>query len=92
MIDHKLKPWVIEINISPSFSVDTPLDFKIKKGVIQESIKLLALSRNKRIRFRKTRKTQFQQRVLTGKIEKKTLEQRILIRQNYDIKRNKKVN
>jgi len=30
LIDSKLKPWVIEINISPSFNVDTPLDFRIK--------------------------------------------------------------
>jgi tubulin polyglutamylase TTLL6/13 len=44
LIDHKLKPWVIEINISPSFNVDTPLDYRIKQGVIEESIRLLNLS------------------------------------------------
>jgi tubulin polyglutamylase TTLL6/13 len=31
MIDEDMKPWVIEINHSPSFAADTPLDSKIKK-------------------------------------------------------------
>eukprot|EP00951_Prasinocladus_malaysianus_P049353 scaffold668775_cov45-Prasinocladus_malaysianus.AAC.1 len=30
MLDHKLKPWLIECNHSPSFGVDTPLDLNIK--------------------------------------------------------------
>ena len=30
LIDSMMKPWVLEVNISPSFSVDTPLDFRIK--------------------------------------------------------------
>ena len=34
LIDEKLKPWLIEINHAPSFSTDTPFDFKIKKDVI----------------------------------------------------------
>ena len=30
MIDHKLKVWLFEVNHTPSFSTDTPFDFKIK--------------------------------------------------------------
>lgn len=30
MIDHKLKPSLIEVNQMPSFQTDSPLDYKIK--------------------------------------------------------------
>lgn len=38
LIDDKLKPWLIEINHAPSFSTDTPLDFKMKKDVIADAV------------------------------------------------------
>lgn len=38
LIDEKLKPWLLEINSAPSFSTDTPFDFKIKKDVIADTI------------------------------------------------------
>ena len=38
LIDDKLKPWLIEINHAPSFSTDTPFDFKIKKEVIADAL------------------------------------------------------
>jgi tubulin polyglutamylase TTLL6/13 len=38
LIDEKLKPWLIEINHAPSFSTDTPFDFKIKKDVIADAL------------------------------------------------------
>jgi len=34
MLDHKLKCWLLEVNHSPSFNIDTPLDNKIKSNVI----------------------------------------------------------
>ena len=34
MLDHKLDSFLIEVNQMPSFQTDSPLDFKIKKGVI----------------------------------------------------------
>lgn len=38
MIDNNLKPWLLEINCRPSFQTDTPLDYKIKKGIIKETL------------------------------------------------------
>jgi tubulin polyglutamylase TTLL6/13 len=38
LIDEKLKPWLVEVNHAPSFSTDTPLDFKIKKDVIADTL------------------------------------------------------
>jgi len=34
LLDEKLKPWLLEINYTPSFTTDTPLDKLIKKGVV----------------------------------------------------------
>ena len=44
MIDHKAKPYLLEVNQSPSFSTDSPLDYKIKKQVIGDAFHLLNVS------------------------------------------------
>lgn len=44
ILDSDLKPWILEVNHSPSFSTDTPLDFKIKKNLIADTFRLLNLS------------------------------------------------
>ena len=38
MIDHKLNPYLLEINYTPSFTTDTPLDRYIKKNLIYDTI------------------------------------------------------
>jgi len=43
-----MRPWLLEVNHSPSFTCDTPLDWQIKRAVIDESIQLLALTPAKR--------------------------------------------
>ena len=34
MLDENLKPWLLEVNHTPSFTTDTPLDYHIKKHLI----------------------------------------------------------
>lgn len=53
MLDSALKPWLIEINHTPSFETDTPLDFKIKRDLIADTLKLLGLSYQKKRKFLK---------------------------------------
>lgn len=43
-LDKKAKPWLIEINQSPSFMTDSPLDHKVKKGVLVDSFRMLNLN------------------------------------------------
>ena len=38
MLDEKCRPWLLEINHAPSFATDTPLDYKIKKNLIYDTI------------------------------------------------------
>ena len=56
MIDHKLKPSLIEVNQMPSFATDSPLDYKIKHGVINDAIALLNLSAKRRSRTKNQKK------------------------------------
>ena len=44
ILDRNLKPWLLEVNHSPSFTTDSPLDFRIKHRLIKETLELLQLS------------------------------------------------
>ncbi|GAQ88954.1 Putative tubulin-tyrosine ligase [Klebsormidium nitens] len=43
ILDHKCKPWLLEVNHSPSFTTDTPLDLRIKESLILETLNLVNL-------------------------------------------------
>lgn len=49
LIDKHYKPLLLEVNCSPSFGTDSPLDYKIKKAVIADAFGLLNLSYKKRV-------------------------------------------
>jgi len=44
MLDHNYTPYLLEINHTPSFSTDTPLDSFIKKNVIRDTLKILNIN------------------------------------------------
>jgi tubulin polyglutamylase TTLL6/13 len=66
LLDYKLKPWLLEVNHSPSFSVDTPFDYKVKFDLISNTINLL----NMKIESKNTYKAYLKQE-LQAKIAKK---------------------
>jgi tubulin polyglutamylase TTLL6/13 len=41
MLDEDCKPYVIEVNHTPSFVTDTPLDYHIKFGLIKDTLNLM---------------------------------------------------
>lgn len=41
LIDNNLKPWLIEVNVSPSLSSSSPLDAKIKTSLISDILNLV---------------------------------------------------
>lgn len=51
LLDYKCRPWLLEVNSSPSFTTDTPLDKKIKKSLISDTFKLLNLNEGKLVKF-----------------------------------------
>jgi tubulin polyglutamylase TTLL5 len=45
LIDSDLKPWVLEVNLSPSLATDAPLDLKIKANLITDTLNMCGLRR-----------------------------------------------
>ncbi|XP_029350376.1 tubulin polyglutamylase TTLL5 isoform X2 [Echeneis naucrates] len=41
LIDSNLKPWLLEVNLSPSLACDAPLDLKIKASMIADMFSLV---------------------------------------------------
>ena len=48
----------------PSFATESPLDYKIKKGVIYDTINLLNLSLKRKHRLKNIKKAEMQKRLL----------------------------
>lgn len=44
ILTHKLKPILLEVNHTPSFNTDTPLDAHIKRSLIGDALKLMNVS------------------------------------------------
>ncbi|XP_071953341.1 tubulin polyglutamylase ttll6-like isoform X4 [Antedon mediterranea] len=44
MLDRKLKPWVLEVNHSPSFHTDAKLDKEVKEGFLYDALCIMNLS------------------------------------------------
>ena len=76
LIDRYCKPYLLEVNCSPSFGTDSPLDYKIKKAVIYDAFKLLNFSSAKRKEVRKHKKMVKEHRMMKGKTLKFTKEER----------------
>ena len=69
MLDHKLKPWLIEVNHTPSFATDTPLDHAVKEAVIADAFKLMNVNIQNRYNYQK--KLQAEMQKLATKAKRK---------------------
>jgi len=72
ILNHKLKPFLLEVNHTPSFTTDTPLDSLIKRNLINDALRLMNISVKQRNDIIAERKEIMQVRVLTGKKTKLT--------------------
>ena len=43
LIDSDLKPWLMEVNLSPSLATDSPLDLKIKSSLFVDTLNLVGI-------------------------------------------------
>ena len=43
LIDSKMEPWLVEVNHSPSLTVDTPLDRQIKEALIRDTLTVVGI-------------------------------------------------
>ena len=65
LVDDKLKPWLIEINHSPSFDTDTQFDFKLKKDILGDTLEILNMSFQKKKRYQRQYRNSVQKRMFT---------------------------
>jgi tubulin polyglutamylase TTLL9 len=45
MLDANLKPWLIEINGSPSMTANTPTDRKLKNGLLDDVLTIVNIEK-----------------------------------------------
>ena len=51
LIDYKFKPWILEVNHTPSFASNSPFDYKLKFNLIRDTIILMNFNENQRFNF-----------------------------------------
>lgn len=56
-LDDKLKPYLLEVNHTPSFTTDTPLDLVIKKAVVGDALNMLGIKKKLDVDFKIIRAT-----------------------------------
>ena len=76
IINEDLQPFLLEINYTPSFSTDTPLDVLIKHGLIQDTLTLMGITKEFKEETVRARKECRDQRMRTGKKVKLTQEEK----------------
>jgi tubulin polyglutamylase TTLL5 len=43
LIDSKLEPWLLEVNLTPALGCDSPLDQKIKSNVVADLFSMIGI-------------------------------------------------
>eukprot|EP00826_Nyctotherus_ovalis_P008511 TRINITY_DN12208_c0_g1_i24.p1 TRINITY_DN12208_c0_g1~~TRINITY_DN12208_c0_g1_i24.p1 ORF type:complete len:607 (-),score=118.33 TRINITY_DN12208_c0_g1_i24:117-1937(-) len=76
LLDRKMRPWLLEVNHAPSFNADTPFDYKVKAGLLEDTFKLLHMDPNKRLKYNKKKNTISQTKYMKG-TAKPTKEERV---------------
>lgn len=76
MLDESFKPYLLEVNYTPSFSTDTPLDKLIKKNVIRDCLTLMNITHRTKTEVLSTSKETMMKRMLTGKKDRLSQEEK----------------
>lgn len=55
LVDAALKPWLLEVNLSPSMSAESPLDWQVKSSLVSDTLNLVGICRGDLQTIRKRR-------------------------------------
>ncbi|CAM4704566.1 unnamed protein product [Lepidochelys olivacea] len=64
LLDHKLKPWLLEVNHSPSFTTDSWLDKEVKDQLLYDTLVLINLGACDKRKIREEEKRRGKERLL----------------------------
>lgn len=87
MIDDKNKVYLLEVNYTPSFSTETPLDHLIKSNLIRDALVLMNVTPQARDKALRLAKEVLDKRVFTGKMTKYSPEERERLVKEYQKER-----
>ncbi|XP_065672973.1 tubulin polyglutamylase ttll6 isoform X9 [Hydra vulgaris] len=71
ILDRKLKPWILEVNHSPSFTTDSKLDREIKDAVVYDTLMLANFSLNDKRKCLEDERKHLHERLVKSKNRKK---------------------
>ncbi|XP_072768827.1 tubulin polyglutamylase ttll6 isoform X2 [Nerophis lumbriciformis] len=63
LLDHRLRPWLLEVNHSPSFTTDSPLDCEVKDALLYDTLLLINLDACNRSRISKEERRRAKERL-----------------------------
>jgi len=89
MLDENLDPYLIEVNHAPSFATESNLDLRIKRLLLQDTFRLLNMSLKRRSKYKKEYNKVAQNRILTGRKDTLTLEDKERTRKLNNITRHR---
>lgn len=86
MLDHKLQPWLLEVNHAPSFGTDSELDQIVKTEVLTDTFVLQHFSPELRRQKKRELREKMEQRTL-GLAKKRDLKEQLVLAQELAIER-----
>mmetsp|Transcript_27239 Transcript_27239/g.26285 ORF Transcript_27239/g.26285 Transcript_27239/m.26285 type:complete len:102 (-) Transcript_27239:1487-1792(-) len=84
ILDHKLRPFVLEVNHASSFATDSPLDKKIKYDLMTDTFAMLNLSNKRKKKIKKEKMEIFNKRAMGEKPNLNKFEKEILRKKNQE--------
>jgi hypothetical protein len=63
MIDHALKPWLLEVNTLPSFATDSAVDMDVKRNLIEQTLRTVQAKASDCRTYQARRKTESEERL-----------------------------
>lgn len=73
---NKAKPWLLEVNLAPSFANDSNLDDQLKRGVITDAFRLLGVTYKDKIRKINKKREDLQKRIVERTSYKENLQRK----------------
>ncbi|XP_076856562.1 tubulin polyglutamylase ttll6 isoform X3 [Brachyhypopomus gauderio] len=80
LLDHRLKPWLLEVNHSPSFTTDSRLDREVKDGLLYDTLVLINLGACDRRKITEEEKRRVKERLQQNRSREARSEE---LRQSY---------
>lgn len=72
LIDDYGQPWLLEVNLAPSFGTDAEIDKKVKDNMLKDAFKMLNITPKTKAQKIKVNALELQERIQNGRTSKET--------------------